>query len=168
MYNKVIMNAISNLLSLDKEREEPQSSSNIISILGNKTNDFEIEQVQELKNEITLPTDHLDAIKRKVLIGIKAFGIYQPTLIAGYAGISSRHYDEVMNDSEIIEILKNPDIIPCLTKGEILAMLSVEAQNSPKGADRISAMKLLMEFRGLTAPEGAAKSFARIVGKFKR
>ena len=166
MYNKVTMNFTETTRALEKD--------NVIQIFPNKAKSdnesAEYELIKELPNDntIQLPSDHLDSIKRKVLIGIKAFGIHQPAMIAGYAGISSKQYEEIINESEIQEILKNPDLMPCLTKGEILAMLSIEAQNSPKGGDRIAALKLLMEFRGLAAPEGGAKSFARIVQRFKR
>lgn len=121
---------------------------------------------QDVKEqEICLATDSIDAVDRRVLIAYHAYGAHSLGRIASFVGV----------DRKIVEgILKKPSVqamitsgqIPCWNGAELVARLSVEAETAQRPQDRISALKLLMEYRSMSQPEGGSRGFKRIAAKF--
>jgi hypothetical protein len=114
------------------------------------------------KNEIILDSDQLESQTRHILIAATAFGTHQLNEIAVFAGCTVTRAREVIKEKE----KEIQDGIHCLTKGELVAKLSILATRAGKDADKLTAIKMLMDFRGLSAPEGGSRSFKRTVMKF--
>ena len=107
-------------------------------------------------------SDHLPQIKRKLAIAILAFGDSPKTW--QFVGIPKTEFEKLRNDPEVRNAIEKGC---CWTREEIVARLCVEAENAPKSQERLAALRMLMEYRGIAAPEGGARSFSRILGQFK-
>lgn len=132
----------------------------------NGTSQYEIEAEKVELNELTLPTDQLDSIYRRVLIGIHAYGLHDNRL-PGFCGLLPSQLKNIINSSEVQEALKS-GITPCWTKAELISRMCVEAETAKSNKDRILALTKLMEYRSVVAPEGGARSFTRVIGRFGR
>ena len=115
-------------------------------------------------HELTLPTDQMESIYRRVLIGIHAYGLHDNRL-ASFCGLLPAQLKNIIASEEIQKALKE-GVTPCWTKAELVSRLCVEAESAPTPRDRILAITKLMEFRSVTAPEGGARSFTRVIGRF--
>lgn len=115
-----------------------------------------------------LATDEMDALERRVLIAYFAYGPYAHGRTAAFVGADQRTVREILAKPHIQAIIQNGGsaAIPCWTPGELVARLSVEAETAQRPQDRIAALKLLMEYRSLSQPEGGSRSFKRIAAKF--
>ena len=107
-------------------------------------------------------SDHLPQIKRKLAIAILAFG--DSPKVWQFVGIPKTEFEKLRNDPEVKNAIAKGC---CWTREEIVARLCVEAENAPKSQERLAALRMLMEYRGIAAPEGSARSFSRILGQFK-
>ena len=107
-------------------------------------------------------SDHLPQIKRKLAIAILAFG--DSPKVWQFVGVPKTEYEKLKNDPEVRNAIEKGC---CWTREEIVARLCVEAENAPKSQERLAALRMLMEYRGIAAPEGGARSFSRILGQFK-
>ena len=131
---------------------------------SNNNNYIEAEKV-EIK-ELELPTDQLDTIHRRVLIGIQAYGLHDSRL-ASFCGLLPAQLKKIIDSKEIQDALKS-GITPCWTKAELISRLCVEAETAKEAKTRILAITKLMEYRSITSPEGGARSFTRVIGRFGR
>jgi hypothetical protein len=148
----------------------------VISLSPVKQGEGEVLIYQEItpsKGETQLPCDALDPLKRRILIAVHTYGINSQQglkQIASFCDIPLQVVRDLVNgikeNNWLGEELKK-GTIPCFTKAELIARLCVEAENAIAPKDRINSIGKLMEFRGLTAPEGGSKSFQRIAMKFK-
>ena len=146
------------------------------SILSKEERETEVEVYTELpapKGEVSLPCDALDPLKRRFLIAVHTYGINSSSSlkqIAAFCDLPLEVVNKIIDGSKtrnwLTEELEK-GTIPCFTKAELIARLCVEAENAIAPKDRINSISKLMEFRGLTAPEGGSKSFQRIAMKFK-
>ena len=148
----------------------------------------EIEKITEekeiiLENISTLPSlplvedntyfDQFSSLQRRILIAAVSFGIHNYRMIANFVDLPLPQIKELSEDDKswlnlaLLQINERGEI-PCFNKAEIIARLCCEADASPSPKDRINALTKLMEFRGMTAPEGSAKSFQRIAMRFRR
>lgn len=127
------------------------------------------------KGEVQLPCDSLDPLKRRILIAIHTYGMNSHEglkQIAAFCDIPLSVISQLVKETTegknnwLSSALKE-GIVPCFSKAELISRLCIEAENASSSKDRINAVSKLMEFRGLTAPEGGAKSFQRIAMKFK-
>lgn len=114
------------------------------------------------RGEITLAADELDSLTRHILIGATAYGIHRLPAIVAYSGATEKQVREVIE--EYREEIKEGTY--CLTKSELVAKLSILSTTANKDADKLTAIKLLMDYRGLSAPEGGSRNFKRTVLKF--
>ena len=145
------------------------------SILSKEERETEVEVYTEIKQkgEVALPCDALDPLKRRILIAVHTYGINSSSSlkqIAAFCDLPLEVVNKIIDGSKtrnwLTEELEK-GTIPCFTKAELIARLCVEAENAIAPKDRINSISKLMEFRGLTAPEGGSKSFQRIAMKFK-
>ena len=124
-----------------------------------------IQPIQEKPNELT--TDQISYIKRRIIIGLNTYGIHNLSAVSNFVGglslVQVKHLIE--NDSEIKNAINDGSIV-CWSKAELIARLCIEAETASRSQDRINAITKIMEFRGLTRPEGGAQSFQRIVAQF--
>lgn len=117
--------------------------------------------LKERSEQLELNSDNLDSLKRRVAIAILAFGD-NDSRISAWLG---RELGELRNDPEVIRAIKDG---ACLTQAEIAARLSIIADTANQDKDRLTALKLLMEYRGIAAPEGGSRSFSRTIMRFKK
>lgn len=124
---------------------------------------IELEEAKE-RNEVILPSDQQDSQLRHILIAATAYGIHRHNDIALFAGCTVTHVKEQLAKPEIIKQINEGT--HCLTKSELLAKLSVIATKSQTDNNKLTAIKMLMDYRGMTAPEGGSRSFKRTVQRF--
>ena len=144
------------------------------SILSKEERETEVEVYTEIKQkgEVALPCDALDPLKRRILIAVHTYGINSHNSlkqIAAFCDLPLEVVNKIVEGKDRNWLGKElaEGTIPCFTKAELIARLCVEAENAVAPKDRINSISKLMEFRGLTAPEGGSKSFQRIAMKFK-
>lgn len=128
-------------------------------------NASEIVLEEHENKEVSLQTDHIPAIERRLLIAYHAYGSHNLTQIAAFVGLPLKQIERMIQSPSIQFALKN-NHIPCWTGAELIARLSVEAEVATRTQDRIAALKLLMEYRSMTLPEGGSRGFKRIAAKF--
>ena len=144
---------------------------------GGKEKDVEVLVYSEIspKGEVQLPCDSLDPLKRRILIAVHTYGINSHSAIkqiATFCDIPTQVIQELVEGAKRVPpnwlgAALSEQIVPCFTKPEIISRLCIEAENANSPKDRINSLTKLMEFRGLTAPEGGSKSFQRIAMRFK-
>lgn len=122
---------------------------------------------QQVQDPINLPTDDLEAIERRALIAYHAYGRAATGRIAAFLGVDKKEVNTILERPSVKALLRS-GAIPCWTGAEIIARLSVEAECAQRPQDRIVALKLLMEYRSMSQPEGGSRSFKRIAAKFAR
>ena len=122
--------------------------------------EIEVYEAKE-RGEIRLAGDELEYVVRHVLIGAVTYGIHAVNKIAIFAGCTVNQAQEILKEHGH----KVGTETFCLTKQEIMARLSVLATNGNDGT-KLTALKMLMEFRGVGAPEGGSRNFKRTVMKF--
>lgn len=99
------------------------------------------------KAELHLPTDSLDALCRRVLIGINAYGLHDPRIV-GFTGLDRQQIDKLIKTPEMKKLLDS-GVTPCWTKAELISRLCVEAETASASKDRIAAITKLMEYRSI-------------------
>ena len=116
--------------------------------------------------EVVLPVDAMEAVKRRVLIAYQAYGPASIGRIAAFVGLHPKKAQELLASEDIQQAIKS-GMVSCWTPTEIVARISVEAETAQRPLDRLAALKLLMEYRSMSAPEGGSRSFKRIAAKFQ-
>ena len=157
---------------MDKVREvkdQPLLKAKGLSPFGSIVRKSEMYLEKEVveNNQESLATDFLDAVLRRVIIGYHTYGAHNPGAIAAFAGCSLAQTKQLIESDMAQQIINSGEIVSW-TRAELVARLSVEAERAQKTQDRLMAIKQLMEYRGLAAPEGGARSFTRTIAKFKR
>ena len=147
--------------------------SKIISLDAVRVEKQEIEIINEtplkIEKELICKTDTIDPYKRRVLIAINTYGLHNLSAAASYIGnLTTKELRNLIETDEEIQKALREGEIPCFTKAELISRLCVEADTAQKSQDRIKAIEALMEFRGLAAPEGGSRAFARSVMRFKK
>lgn len=149
------------------------SKSNLFEEKGVTINSFlseskEIELEKITNGEIECKTDIVPSIKRRILIGLNTYGKHNLAQIAAYCNLPRSVIEgEIKKDPWYEEELEK-GTVPCLTKAEIISRLCVEAETASKATERILAITKLMEYRGVSAPEGGSRNFCRTVMRFKK
>jgi len=115
--------------------------------------------------EIRLASDNLEAVERRVIIAHHAYGAHALGRIAAFVGVDRKTLEALL-DRPSVKMMIESGQVPCWTGAELVARLSVEAETAQRPQDRISALKLLMEYRSMTQPEGGSRGFKRIAAKF--
>lgn len=126
----------------------------------------EITIEEQRAEEMVLPIDALDAVKRRVLIAYHAYGPASKAKISAFVGLPIKQIDALLDSPEVQRFLAS-GAIPCWTGAELLARVCAEAETAARPQDRLAALKLAMEYRSMTAPEGGSRSFKRIAAKFQ-
>ena len=135
--------------------------------MSNSFAPVKILSIAPIKEEVAavLSTDVLNDLYRRALIALRAFGEHDPR-IPPFLGLSQTRCKELLNSEEFKQVKEeNEGKIVCWTKHEIIARLCVEAENAPKSADKINALKLLMEYRGMASSQ-APMTFNQIVNRY--
>lgn len=142
-----------------------------VGAFGNVKQEIELieEQNFPVQGEFHCETDQLTEIKRRIVIGIRTYGSHNLSQVSSFVGqISKQQIEKLLKeDGELQDILKNDKTV-CWTKSELIARLCLEAETAQAPKDRINAISKLMEFRGISAPEGGSRNFARLVTRFKK
>lgn len=108
-------------------------------------------------------SDNLEAQKRRFAVAYLA-----------YCGDTAKIRRTGFTDVEIQKYLKDPGVKEALEKGacwtreEIVAKISMEAEMAPRPQDRLNALRMLMEYRGISEPQGGQRSFERLILGFKK
>ena len=125
--------------------------------------------VEKVNKNNELTTDQINYLKRRIIIGINTYGIHNLSAVASFVGSLSMKEikDLIEKDNELRDSIEQGKIV-CWTKAELIARLCIEAETASRSQDRINAITKIMEFRGLTKPEGGERSFSRVVTQFIR
>ena len=170
--DKTKNNAFPIVLPPGEGRMPLAEGSKIINFPRGTLVEGEKEEFRQLTVETGECNDELDPLKRKLLMAAAVYGIENPRKIANQCEIPLSVVEQVIENKNgesnwFHDSLRKNDI-NCFTKAELVARLCIEAENGKTGKDRIAALTKLMEFRGMTVPEGGARSFSRTVLRFKR
>lgn len=130
-------------------------------------NEVEITLTEQQPTELALPTDQMDSVKRRLLIAFHAFGPVSIGRIAVFAGLDVKQAKKILDEPEMREAIAK-QLIPCWTGAELISRVAVLAETARRDGDRLQAIKMLMEYRSMAAPEGGSRSFKRIAAKFAR
>jgi hypothetical protein len=136
--------------------------------ISNHPIETEVEKEKTELIEKDLKTDSLNQLERRILIALHTYGLHDLSRAAQWTGLSEDELiSELRTNKNIRNSIENEEI-PCWTKAELISRLCVEAETAPRANERITAITKLMEFRGLAAPEGGAKSFTRTIARFRK
>ena len=114
------------------------------------------------KGAVEKRIDNLEAIERKVLIGLSAYGKHNIRQIAAFANISTSWVEDILSKEEW-----KSEEIPCWTKAEIIARLCVESEVASRPQDRIAALSKLMEYRGLLDQQKTSNTFNQLIQSYQ-
>ena len=123
----------------------------------------EITIIPQAQIEKQFISDNLEAQKRRFAICYLSYSGEQAKIRR--AGFSNEEIAKYLKDREVQEAIEKG---ACWTRTEIIAKISMEAEMAPRPQDRLNALRMLMEYRGIAEPQGGARSFDRLVMQFKK
>jgi hypothetical protein len=151
---------------MNNDALEERSMSNVVRVPAfekPKTEIREITIIPAAPVEKQFAADNLEAQKRKFAIAYLAF-----------SGDRAKVRRAGFTDEEISKYLRDPEVQDAFEKGatwtreEIVAKISMEAEFAQRPQDRLNALRMLMEYRGISEPQGGARSFERIMMNYRK